>query len=1370
MRLPLLLAAIVAGSTFPALPAVESWSDPRLPVKQDLAIWLDATRQREAYREEGTRPLFDGGLFPNFRDASGHGRDFVQPAIESMPRFASRGAAAWIQFDGTNDFLASHRADTRFTNVTVFIVAAPHSNAGMFRCLISAAQSGENDYSSGLNLDLGPGPGLSFGTLNVEGAGAGGMVNLLEEQSRFGTYRRLTLTSAAGDTGIRLFADGKAQASRAREASTFHAEHMLLGARLYSNQADPPHASGHFAGDIAEVLVFARTLSDPERAEVEGYLSAKHASLLEPTSTTNGGFDPLAPVLKPPAVQMLLPGFEPRELPVKLPNINGVKYRLDGKLVALGYNGKIYLLSDTDRDGLEDTFATFWDTNSLRAPIGMALTPPGYVHGQGVFVAAKGKVSLIVDKDGDDRADEEIVIAQGWRELSHGVDALGVAMDKDGAVYFGLGVADFTNPYLIDRATSQSRFDLDGERGTILRISPDLKSREIVARGIRFPVALAFNSEGDLFCTDQEGATWLPNGNPLDELLHVVPDRYYGFPPRHPRHLPGVIDEPSTFDFGPQHQSLCGLNFNPAPGAGRVFGPERWAGDALIAGYSRGKLYRTKLVKTEAGYVADSQMLAALSLLTVDMCVSPRGDLVVATHSGQPDWGSGPTGEGRLFQIRHVAPELPQPALVWAASAGETHVAFDRPLTPEQARRLAGELAVAAGKHIVAGERFETLRPGYQVVQDQFAAERFTLPVLSSQLTADRRTLVIQTPRRNRAVNYTVTLGALELEQTGQTNSHHSQIDLAHSLHGVEASLVSDAGERRIWLPHFDLAVARELTAGSAEHEAFWQSIPSAGSLTLRAQLDLWQMLRPAVQPGSKIDYELPVEDVVVTFRGRGEFAVRNSDTSIPARRDSDGTFSVSLKKTVEQDQWLPMELVMTARSAAPSLTVSWHTSEDPRPRPLPLHRTIVPWAARESAEDAGTASQLPPEIAGANWLRGRRIFFGEQAACSTCHQIRGEGHLVGPDLSNLVHRDHQSVLKDIVSPNATINPDHISYEVELNDGDTVSGVLRSESAESVTLAQAGGRVVKLAKDQIRSMSASSLSLMPEGLHAAIGPEGTHDLMKFLLTSPLEPAVLKSEAPAIRSVEELDLVARAAAIPPDSRRPLRVLLVAGPKDHGPDEHDYPLWQERWAKLLAMADNVTVTSALGWPSLDALESADVAVFYSNNPGWTAAGAAQLEAFQARGGGLVYIHFAVDGHQAVRELSDRIGLAWRSGSSKFRHGPLTLTVDSTHPIMEGLSTVQFFDESYWNLEGDPRSVWALATGLEGGQPRPLMWTRVNGKGRVFVSIPGHYTWTFDDPLFRLILLRGICWAAHEPVDRLAELATPGARMNAAAEPAN
>ena len=67
-------------------------------------------------------------------------------------------------------------------------------------------------------------------------------------------------------------------------------------------------------------------------------------------------------------------------------------------------------------------------------------------------------------------------------------------------------------------------------------------------------------------------------------------------------HLPNVIDEPSTFDYSPQHQSTCGLNFNePVQRSGPTSAPRPGLGDAIVTGDSRGKLYRTQLVKTPGG-------------------------------------------------------------------------------------------------------------------------------------------------------------------------------------------------------------------------------------------------------------------------------------------------------------------------------------------------------------------------------------------------------------------------------------------------------------------------------------------------------------------------------------------------------------------------------------------------------------------------------------------------------------------------------------------------------------------------------------------------------------------------------------------------
>ena len=100
--------------------------------------------------------------------------------------------------------------------------------------------------------------------------------------------------------------------------------------------------------------------------------------------------------------------------------------------------------------------------------------------------------------------------------------------------------------------------------------------------------------------------------------------------------------------------------------------------------------------------------------------------------------------------------------------------------------------------------------------------------------------------------------------------------------------------------------------------------------------------------------------------------------------------------------------------------------------------------------------------------------------------------------------------------------------------------------------------------------------------------------------------------------------------------------------------------------------------------------------------------------------------------------------------------------SHPILRNLGDLKIHDESYWKLTGREDSVQVLARSKEEGKDWPQVWTKQAGKGRVVGLIPGHYSWTFDDPLFRVLLLRSMAWAADEPVDRFNELVWPGARL--------
>ncbi len=1337
-----------------------------------LFLQLDAANQVALHRARELPPLGNSRPFDRWLDASPAARQVVQPWAGGRPLFRSDGTEAFMRFDGKDDYLSLSSPKRRAKELTVFVLAAPQSNKGAFSGLFGTAVAGQNDYTSGLNLDQGPNATKELSVLNVESAGSGGFRNFIQPGRNlaanlpFGSFHVFTVRSKVGAKGNELFLDGLKLGDRERKASEIGLDEVVIGGRIYSNDpGEPSNAQGSFHGDIAAVLVYERALSDAERKQVEETLFARTPAL---NALASGSSGHALEVLKDaPVVQMFVPGFAAEEMPLQLRNLTGIRYRHDGKLVALGYDGRIHLASDTDGDGREDSSKVFWDKSSLRGPIGMALLPKNDARGDGVYVASKGKISLILDKDRDGVADEEIIVAQGWPEIAQSVDAIGLAVDpKDGSIYFGLGTANYANGYLVDAATGKAGYTTSLQNGTIQRVSADFKTRETFCTGTRFTCALAFNRAGDLFASEQEGATWLPNGNPLDELLHIQRGLHYGFPPRHPKHLPQVIDEPAVFEYGPQHQSTVGMIFNEGVNGGPHWGPANWAGDALLCGESRGKLYRTKLVKTAQGYVAQNHLIASLTMLLVDACVTPQGDLLLACHSGPPDWGTGPAGAGKIFRVRYSAKETPQPVLAWAAAPDEFRVAFGKPLKDADWAGAKEKVRIEAGRYVSAGDRFEVMRPGYQVVRDQMTAPRRWVPVQGLALSADRRTIVLRVPRQTENVGYAVTLPTPASWLAKSSIAQKPEIDVALTLSGLQVECESAGQTASVLLPHPSPAVAQVFTAGSADHDAFFAALKQATKIVLRGGVNLANIFVPAIQPGATLDWDIAKDAFAnrrmtvrqdfeanapreVTLKSDGKSAIASLDASFAL----EGRTGILPVPSAGQDGTGKMPVLPGGLSYA----------FDEKARPIALNRLSVPWASDAPPKKTDGETIARTDVKG-NWLHGRRVFFGD-GGCATCHQIRGEGTAFGPDLSNLVFRDRESVVHDITKPSATINPDMTGTVVKFRDGTEVSGLVGTLTAEKIVLRLPANATLERPRADVVSMEPMKNSLMTENLGQALTAAQMEDLLTFLLTNPLEPTRITRVDPPMppaRSRAELADFLPSAGAAPDSSTPLRVILCIDDKDHGVDEHDYPLWQQRWSKLLALADNVKVTTAKVFPTREQFAAADVMVFYSRNSGWNAERAALLDEFQARGGGVVLLHWAMEGGKEAKAYAERVGLA--TGMSKYRHGDMELNfTQPEHPITRGFKSLKLVDETYWAFHGNEVLLRVLAKATEEGAPQTQLWAYEKGKGRVFGSIPGHYMWTFDDPLYRVIVLRGIAWAAQQKdADRLLELVPIGARL--------
>ena len=805
------------------------------------------------------------------------------------------------------------------------------------------------------------------------------------------------------------------------------------------------------------------------------------------------------------APQMLAPGFVVSELPVKLTSLNNVEYAPDGRLFAAGYDGRFHLLRDTDGDGLEDKVFTFSPETSADYPLGM-VAKDGAPH-----IVLTDAVVRFRDTDGDGVPDQRETVVKGFDDpklvaapyLHHRrVDgSMAIAYGPNGALYVTMGNAGFNNPYWHDGGTKDGqfagtpRYSTDQRRGSLLRFSPDGKVEQL-ASGLRYIMSLQFNKHGDLFATDQEGATWCPNGNPFDELLHLQTGRHYGFPPRHPTFLSNVVDEPSVFDYGPQHQSTCGFRFNtPTTGRGR-FGPAFWEDDAIVTGESRGKLWRTALAKTAAGYVAHSELFATMNLLVVDCAISPQGDLVICCHTGRPDWGNGPNGAGRVFKISYRDTAAPQPVLAWPASPTETVVAFDRPLEAAMAKNLAARTKIEFGRYVSAADELEAMRPGYAVVQSQLRQARQTLPVKSARLGADGRSLVIETAPRSDSHQYALTVAA-----EGATNSAAPVLATAHDLTGLATEWRGKSGTKwNGWVPHPDFIAAKQFTRASGAHDALWKHLHAPGTLTLRGKLDLFNMLQPATQPGADLGYVPKPETVTLIFKSDADLKLTARGAKVERVNQQESRLTVS---NVRENEW--PEFTLTLATPARSLDVSYFTDRDSRLRAPATRRFLMPFAKPGSLENL---ERTIPEIAGGNWDAGRELFRGK-AACITCHALRGEGFAVGPDLNNLVHRDYASVLRDILEPSAAINPDAVGYNVTLQRDEPVTGTRVGEDEHTLSIAQAGGKIAKLKKSDIVKIEPMTISLMPEGMDKALTPAELRDLMTYLLTERVTTASKK---------------------------------------------------------------------------------------------------------------------------------------------------------------------------------------------------------------------------------------------------------------------
>lgn len=154
-------------------------------------------------------------------------------------------------------------------------------------------------------------------------------------------------------------------------------------------------------------------------------------------------------------------------------------------------NDKIIILEDTDNDGRADKQTVFAD--GLHMPIGFEIAE------EGVYVAQQPNLVLLIDEDGDDRADRKEFLVHGFdtHDTHHSISAFSAG--PDGTIYMAEGRflhSQVETPYGVERMAD----------GGVWRFNPRTwKLERAMQTDVSNPWGIAFNEWGELFLADASG-------------------------------------------------------------------------------------------------------------------------------------------------------------------------------------------------------------------------------------------------------------------------------------------------------------------------------------------------------------------------------------------------------------------------------------------------------------------------------------------------------------------------------------------------------------------------------------------------------------------------------------------------------------------------------------------------------------------------------------------------------------------------------------------------------------------------------------------------------------------------------------------------
>lgn len=279
-----------------------------------------------------------------------------------------------------------------------------------------------------------------------------------------------------------------------------------------------------------------------------------------------------------------------------------------------------------------------------------------------IYVAGRDQITRLHDLDGDGEADfyenfnNDHQVTEHFHEF-----AMDLQTDADGN-------------FLYAKAARHALDSLVPQHGTLVRVSRDGRTSEIVCNGFRAPNGVGVGPGGELATSDQEGH-WMP----ANRINLVRPGGFYGNmysyhagePPK--GYLPPVCWLPKNVDRSPAQQLWV---------AGDRWGP--LGGKMLSLSYGTGQVFH---VMTET---VGSQVQGAAVKLPL---LFPTGIMRGRFHAGDGQlyacglfgWSSDRTFPGGFYRVRYTGAPLRLPVAQRLRKDG-IELTFSEPLEPAAAR------------------------------------------------------------------------------------------------------------------------------------------------------------------------------------------------------------------------------------------------------------------------------------------------------------------------------------------------------------------------------------------------------------------------------------------------------------------------------------------------------------------------------------------------------------------------------------------------------------------------------------------------------------------------------------------------------------